>query len=613
MSDKLVDMRNVHFLLNEMLEIEKLTEHPDYQEHSAETFDMVLDTAYELAQEVLWPSYQSDDQEGAKFDGTKTTAPKGVHKIYEMAKEGGWFAPAAPEEWGGMGMPYTIMSTLSFIFNAANTSAYMYIGSAAGAALLINNHGTDDLKKLYLPKLFAGEWGGTMCLSEPDVGSALGDLTTTARKAEDGDHYYLKGVKRWISSGDHDLTENIVHPVLARIEGAPPGTKGISLFLVPKYRPNADGSVGEFNDVQTAGIEHKLGLRAQATATLNLGEKDDCHGWLLGEPNRGLIHMFDLVNNARIHTGMQAVAQASTAYHIALQYSRERLQGRPFSNPDPATPPVPIIRHADVRNMLLQQKAYVEGIFGLLAFCANLNDRARIAGSEEEANKLIGMLGVLTPVCKAYGSDSAFESIRLAIQCLGGAGFTEDFPVAQMLRDNKVFSIYEGTNAIQGQDLLGRRVVKNQGEDLRTLMAEMSQDIAEGKQLDEIKDLAGEVEALMNAVGGLTMHLGQIGMAGDVELYMANATLYLRIFSEMVIAWQWLKQATVSQKALASSPEDDHFYNGKIATARFYIDTTLPHTKANIEILSKDPRHALDFPEHYYDGQSTEAEATAGA
>ena len=602
MSAKLVDMRTIEFILFEVLETEKLLQKERFSEHDREGLEMVINTAYDVAREVVWPTYQLSDQQGAQFDGKNTKAPECLHEAWKTAKEGGWFGSMAPHEYGGMQLPHVVGTALSYIFNAANTSFQMYVGSVAGAALLIANHGSEELKKMYLPKLFDGEWGGTMCLSEPDAGSALGDLTTTATKAPDGDYYLIKGVKRWISSGDHDLTDNIIHPVLARIEGAPPGTKGISLFLVPKYRVNEDGSLGDFNDVETAGIEHKLGLRAQATATLNFGENDDCRGWLLGEEHRGLIHMFDLVNNARIHVGIQAVSQATAAYEIALQYARERLQGRKFTNPDPTSEPVAIIEHADVRQMLLQQKAYTEGMFSLLQYCAYMDDLSQTAETEEERERAENLLGVLTPVGKAYGSDISFESIRLAIQTLGGAGFTEDFPIAQMLRDCKVHSIYEGTNGIQGQDLLGRRIVKNQGAALRTAMEEISKDVAAANAYENLAPFAKKVEETQEKVGALTMHLGQIGMSGDVDLYMANATLYLRVFSELVCSWQLLRQATVAQRKLSEGSDETAFYQGKIEAARFYIQNVLPHTHTNIELLMNNERIALDFEQSWFDG-----------
>lgn len=601
MSEKLVDLRNVRFVLYEMLHCDDLAQHDLYADHSRETFDMVLDTAYQLAQELLFPHYQSDDAIGATFDGTAAHVPPGARAVWNAFRDGGWFAPMAPYDMGGQQLPHAVGASLAFLFNAANTSAYMYVGAATGAALLIENHGTDEQKAFYLPRLFSGQWGGTMCLSEPDVGSSLGDLTTTAVKSPDGDYYLIKGVKRWISSGDHDLAENIVHPVLARIEGAPAGTKGISLFLVPKYRIHPDGASGEPNGVAVAGLEHKLGLRGQATATLNFGENGDCRGWLLGQANRGLNHMFDLVNNARIHTGMQAVAQASAAYHVALKYARERLQGRPFGSA-PETPPQPLVSHADVRNMLLQQKAYVEGVYALLAYCAHLGDRARTAGGPEERERLLGMLGVLTPVCKAYGSDISFESIRLAIQCLGGAGFTEDFPIAQMLRDNKVFSIYEGANGIQAQDLLGRRIVKNNGADFAAVMGEIAAVVNDARTLPALAPLAENVAAAQAEVIAVARHLGAIGLTGDVPLYLANATLFLRCFSELVVSWMHLRQAAAAQRALDADSGEEPFYRGKAAAARWYIANILPHTLANLAIIARDERTALDCEDAWFDG-----------
>jgi len=360
MSDKLTDMRNLRFMLYEVLDVEALTNFPFYQDHSKETFEMALDAAYQLAREVFWPTYQEFDREEARFDGEKVTAPKAMHEIWRVFKVGGWFAPPLSYEMGGQQFPVAVHMATSFLFNCGNTSAVMYMGAALGGGYLIDNFATQEQRDLYVTKLYAGEWGATMALTEPQAGSSVGDLTTAAEKAPDGDHYLIKGAKRFISSGDHDLTDNIIHPVLARIKGAPPGIKGISLFIVPKYRPDADGNPGEFNDVVTAGIEHKLGLKGNATATLNFGENDGCHGWLLGEENRGLSHMFVLVNSARIHTGIQAVAGASAAYQCALEYAREREQGRDVTCKDPTAPPIPIIEHPDVRLMLLRQKALLK-------------------------------------------------------------------------------------------------------------------------------------------------------------------------------------------------------------------------------------------------------------
>ena len=593
----------MEFVLYEMLNLESLCERERFKDHSRETFDLVLDTAEQVAMEVFWPHYQSMDSEGAKFDGKNVTVPQGMHEIWQTAKEGGWFGPGMDYDCGGQQMPYLIQSTISYLFNAANTSAYMFIGQAGGAAYLIYLFGTPEQKEQYLEKLMSGGWGGTMCLSEPDVGSSLGDITTTAILSEDGSHYKIKGVKRWISSGDHDLSDNIVHPVLAKIEGGPPGSKGISLFIVPKYRLDENGEAGEFNDVVTAGIEHKLGLRAQPTATLNLGDNDDCHGYLLGKENEGLREMLHLVNSARIHTGVQAIAQASAAYQIALKYSRERTQGREVTNMDPDLEPITIIRHADVRRMLLWQKAYIEGLFSLLGYCALAFDNQRAALTEEERTRSEELLGVLTPVCKAYGSDKATESIRLAIQCLGGAGYTEDFALGQMLRDNKVFSIYEGTNGIQGLDLLGRRVVRNNGSAFRALMEEMGKTLADTEGIEGIADIREKVAAGQDKLVALMTHLAQLGMGGEVALYTANSSLFLRIFSEVCISWQWLAQAAVAQRALDAGTEETTFYTSKVETARFYVNNTLPLTHASAQIILDNERSALDFQDAWFGGE----------
>lgn len=431
MSDKLTDMRFIRFLLYEVFHVEELTKYPYHTDHSRETFDMALDAAYQVAREVFWPAYQEFDRDGARFDGKNVYAPKAMHEIWRQYREGGWFAPNVAYDWGGQQFPLSIFAMTSFLFSCGNTAAAMYVNGAWGAAHVVHSFGSDALKETYMRKLYSGDWAGTMALTEPDVGTSLGDIKTTAVKASDGDHYLMAGVKRFISSGDHDLTENIIHPVLARIPGAPPGVKGISLFLVPKYRVNPDLSIGPFNDVVTAGIEHKMGLKGQATATLNLGEHGDCWGWLIGEPNRGLHYMFELMNRARVFTGIQAVSGASVAYQCALEYARERLQGRDITCKDPTAPQIPIISHPDVRNMLLRQKAFIEGALGMIAYCAKTADCAENTTNDEERENGRLLLEVMTPCCKAHLSNAAFESITQALQCLGGAGFCEEFPVAQ--------------------------------------------------------------------------------------------------------------------------------------------------------------------------------------
>ena len=602
MSDKLVNMRDIQFVLYEMLDVEKLLEYERFAEHSRETFNMALDAAYKLAREVYWPAYQEMDEIGVTYDPEtkKTSVAECMHKIWKASKEGGWMGTSADFEMGGQQFPFAISEATAFMFNAANTAAHMYIGGGTGAAHLIESYSDEKIKATYVEKLYEGEWAGTMALTEPQAGSSLTDVKTTAVKADDGDYYLITGTKSFISSGDHDLAENIIHPVLARLPDAPPGVKGISLFVVPKYRVNDDGSVGEFNDVVTSGIEHKMGLKGQATATLNFGDNGDCRGWLVGEPNRGLSYMFQLMNSARIATGVQAASVATNAYLHAVEYANERLQGRNIAQKDPTTPQIPIIKHADVRRMLLCQKAYTEGMFSLLAYAATLTDKLTVLEEGEERDKALGVLEILTPVCKAYGSDISFESARLAIQVYGGYGFSEEFPVAQMLRDQKVFSIYEGTNNIQAMDLLGRKVAIKQGAFFRALMAEITETVGEARAVEAIKDMTDKVEAALNTVADTTMHLGGIAMGGDIPLYMSYATPYLEMFSQMVISWQFLKQSVVAQKALDAGTPEEAFYKGKLATARFYINNELPKAHATSGILKSGERTALDFEEEWF-------------
>jgi alkylation response protein AidB-like acyl-CoA dehydrogenase len=598
---KLVDMRHVRFLLYEVNNIEEVTKFPRHEDHSRETFDMALDTANQLAENVFWPAYQQCDREGAVFDGKDVTVPKGVHEIWRHCKEGGWFAPSELYDFGGQQFPLSIFALTSYLFAAGNVAAAMYVSSTWGAGHLIENFGSDDLKQKYMMKLFSGEWAGTMALTEPQAGTSIGDIVTTAEKAPDGDHYYIKGVKRFISSGDHDLAPNIVHPVLARIKGAPAGIKGISLFVVPKYRLDADGNPAEFNDVITAGIEHKLGLKAQATATLDFGDNDNCHGWLIGEPNSGLQCMFQLMNRARVYTGIQAVAGASVAYHSAVQYANERVQGRSIEDmKDPMAPQVPIIAHTDVRQMLLKQKAFIEGCLGLILYCAKKADIMENTENAEERDEVNLLLEVLTPCCKAHGSYGAFEAITLALQVFGGAGYCEEFPVAQLLRDNKVFSIYEGANGIQALDLLGRKVAMKAGAAVRALMGEIGKTLEEAAAFSGLGDIAEKVQRVRDEVIATTMHLGMLGMSGQVYLYVANASAYLDMFSRMALAWQLLRQAIAAQRALNDGATEADFYQACIETARFYVNTEVPHALATAEVIKSNEHTALDFKPEWF-------------
>jgi len=603
MSNNLVNLRDVHFVLHEMLDVESLTKLDYFADYSKDTFDTILDAAYQMAREVCWPVYAEMDRVGVTYDPNEkaTRVPASMHKIWKAYKEGGWHGETAPAEYGGQQIPATMAAATSLMFNAANTGANMYIAGAIGAAGLIHSFGDDYLKRTYLERLYGGDWGGTMCLTEPQAGSSLSDVKTTATKVPGKDYYLVAGTKCFISNGDQDITDNIVHPVLARIPGSPPGVKGISLFIVPKYRVEDDGSVGAFHDVVTAGIEHKLGLRGNATATLSFGDNGECRGWLLGEPNRGLAYMFQLMNHARIATGLQATSLAANAYQHALQYSRERLQGRPIAEKDLTAPQSPIIKHPDVRRMLLVQKATVEGLFALLAYAAFLTDMEHSA-DEIARTKAQDILDVLTPVCKAYGSEASYDSIVLAIQCYGGYGFSEEFPLAQMLRDCKVFPIYEGTNGIQAMDLLGRKVVMKGGDAFRLVLEEIAKTAETASAIAELKDMSETLASATNRVGAVTMELAGLAMSGDTEGYISCATLYLRMFSRLVISWLFVWQSVVAHKALTAGAngDDQSYYKGKLATARFYLNNELPYLHATAEILAAGERTALEFDEAWF-------------
>jgi len=600
MSDAITDMRNLRFLLYEVLNIEELTKAAVYEDHSKETFDMALDTADQVAREVFLPPFQEFDKEGAQFEDGKVTVPEGMREIWKQCKEGGWFSVAVDAESGGQQFPVAIDTATSFLFAGANNSAHIYVLLCTGAAQLIESYGTDKLKELYMFKMYSGEWAATMALTEPQAGTSLADIKTTAVKAPDGDHYLIKGTKCFISSGDHDLAPNIIHPVLARIEGAPPGTKGISLFLVPKYRLDENGDPAESNDVDTMGIEHKMGLKGSSTATLDFGDHDNCHGWLLGEPHKGLKYMFQMMNHARLYTGLQAVASASRGYQVSLEWAHEREQSRDIMDKDPTTPQVPIVIHPDVRIMLLRQKSFVEAALGLILYTAKLQDELRSEPNEEKQL----LLELITPCIKAHGSDGAFDSLRIAVQVLAGAGFCEEMPVSQLLRDCKVFSIYEGANGVQAMDLLGRKVARKGGAAVRVCMGEMGKTLEEAAQLEPLKAIADKVKDLQQEVGAVTMQLGAIGMSGDLRHYISYASPYLEMFSQMLMSWQLLMQAVVAQKALDAGTTEENFYQAKVETARFYANNVIPHAMATAQILKSQERTALDFKKEWFGYQA---------
>jgi alkylation response protein AidB-like acyl-CoA dehydrogenase len=571
----LVSDRNVEFLLYEVFDAEALCRLDAYSEHSRETFDFVLESARKFAREVLFPTYKIMDRDPAQLAGAGVRVHPVMKRLYPQLVEQGGVALTRPFEVGGMQLPYVVATLCSLYGMAANLSAVSYFTLTAGAAHLIEAFGDEALKSEMMTRMYSGEWTGTMALTEPHAGSSLTDVGTRATPTDAG-YYRVRGNKVFISGGDHDLTENIVHLVLARIDGAPQGIKGVSLFAIPKRRLESGELVA--NDVHCVGAFHKMGWRGIPSVALTFGDADDCRGWLVGERNRGISYMFQMMNQARLMVGMQGIATASVAYFESLEYARTRTQGRLLGSKDPGAPQVPIIEHADVRRMLLRQKAIVEGALALGVQTAHYADLAANAPTPEGRRRAFLLLDMLTPVVKSFPADKGFESNVLAVQIHGGYGYTSEYLPEAWLRDQKLNSIHEGTTCIHSLDLLGRKVLAEQGGALRTLAKEIGTAIRRGDAAELERSWGAAVEDAVKTVGAVTMELAALGMSGQVGAMMYHSVDYLDLFSTVVIAWQWLLQAAVAKEGLARAPAGPSapFYEGKLCAAEYWIETELP-------------------------------------
>jgi len=471
-----------------------------------------------------------------------------------------------------------IDNACNFVFAAANYSASVYPGLSKGAAGLILSFGSQALIDAYVPRLLSGEWQGTMALTEPQAGSSLTDITTTAEPTGDG-HYLLRGRKMFISAADHDGVDNVVHLMLAKIPGGPPGVKGISLFVVPQNRVESDGRLTP-NDVSTTEIYHKMGYRGSPIVALSLGEAGDCRGYLVGEAHQGLRYMFQMMNEARLGVGMGATAIASAAYYAALEYTQERPQGRRLGEKDPAQPQVPIIEHADVKRMLLFQRAVVEGSLSLLTQCSRYADLARVLPPGEEKEKSELLLDILTPVAKSYPSEMGILAVSASLQCFGGYGYCEDFPVEQYYRDMRIHPIHEGTTGIHGLDLLGRKVTLHGGREFALYQAELAATIAAARDMADLSAYADQLDAALVELKRVTEHLLGLARTAGPERFLADATVYLEMFGLVTIAWQWLVQGLAARRALdgGCSAADANFYRGKLAALRYFFGYELPKT-----------------------------------
>jgi len=575
----IVNRRDLNFLLYETLDLGSLLKNERFEDYDREAIGAIFDLAQSLAEDKFQPfAAKLDANEPRYIDGAVDIIDE-VKQALDDYREAGLFTTGYDAEIGGMQLPWMVHQALNAMFVCANTSVSNYIFLTQGAASMLQACGSQALIDRYFPKMLNGDWFGTMCLSEPQAGSSLGDIRTKAEPMENGE-YKISGTKMWISGGDHEITDNIVHMVLAKIPGSPPGVKGISLFLVPKKRVNTDGSIGESNNVALAGLNHKMGHRGTTNCLLNFGESGDCIGYLVGKENQGLTNMFHMMNEARVAVGMAASVIGLGGYLYSLDYARNRPQGRKLGDKDPNSPMIMISEHADVKRMLMTQKAFVEGAQALIFYSAKLIDEQKIAQTEEEKLRATLLLELLTPICKSWPSEFCLEANKLAIQVLGGYGYTREYPVERYYRDNRLNHIHEGTHAIHGLDILGRKVSMMGGAALKALVVEMTETIEQANEFEQLSKYAID---LQKAIQAIQTTLVAISKADNPELALANATLFLDAMGHVVIAWMWLKQAIAAEQGLQNNAKNDRdFYQGKLAACQFFYHYELP--KAILEL-----------------------------
>ncbi|WP_431969804.1 acyl-CoA dehydrogenase [Nocardia sp. bgisy134] len=598
MRSNLISRRDLDFLLYEWLRVEDLAAFPRFAEHSRETFDGFLDLCEDIATRHFAPHNKRNDSNEPTFDGERVTIIPEVKAAVEAFTKANLVGAGMDEGIGGLQLPATVEAAGFSWFQAANVGTSGYLFLTIGNANLLAEHGTQDQIDRFVRPMVEGRFTGTMCLSEPQAGSSLADIVTRAEPQADGT-YRLFGSKMWISGGDHELTENIVHLVLAKIPGGPAGTKGISLFVVPKFLVGADGTLGERNDVVLAGLNHKMGYRGTTNTVLNFGEgrhtpdgAPGAVGYLVGEPHRGLSYMFHMMNEARLGVGLGATALGYTGYLKSVEYARQRHQGRAVTTKDAAAPQVPIVEHADVRRMLLAQKAYVEGALALLLYCNRLVDLRRTAADEQAAREHTLLLEILTGVAKSWPSQWCLEANSLAIQVHGGYGYTREYDVEQHYRDNRLNPIHEGTHGIQGLDLLGRKVIQHEGASLRLLGARIAATVeAATAQGGDAEEFAVELDSAWQRL--LLVTAGMFA-AGDPAAAMANSSIYLEAFGHIVVAWIWLEQM------VAAADHEGDFYEGKRAAARYFFRYELPKTGPQLDLLAAMDRTTLEMRDDWF-------------
>lgn len=584
-ADTLINNFELPFQLYDILEAETLCEHERFAEHNRDTFDAVLDTANKMATNLFLPHNHLADKNEPKFDGKNVSMIDDVKIAFDAFRQSGFIAGRYNFEDGGMQLPDTIMTAVSGYFMAANPSTTAYPFLTAAAINVISHFASDSIKEAFMPCMLTGDFTGTMALTEPHAGSSLADIHTTAYPNADGS-YRIKGSKIYISCGEHELSDNIVHLVLAKIPGGPAGVKGISLLVVPKYRLNSDGSVGDRNDVQLAGLLHKLGYRGTTSTALTFGENDDCHGYLIGEEHFGLRYMFMMMNEARIGVGFGAAMIGYRGYQYSLDFAKDRTQGRVAPNNKPEDAAAPIILHGDVKRMLLAQKAYTEGGMSLCLYGSNLIDRITVCSDSKRKQELTELLDLLTPVLKAWPSEYGPKANDLGIQVLGGSGYTREYFSEQFWRDNRLNPIHEGTNGIQALDLTFRKLWQHKGQGLSVLKQEIEKDLSAVTTADTAQ-MAKKLIPYLAHLHDVIVHLSSIMQTEKAATLTGNAQAVMNIFSTIVVSWIWIRQASKAEQLLTqtSDTEKQDFYHGKIQAAKYFIAWELPIILRDIQLL----------------------------
>jgi alkylation response protein AidB-like acyl-CoA dehydrogenase len=603
MNSALINSRDLQFILFELLEVEGLCQSDRYKHCDKAMFEATLEMAHRIALAKFEPLAKICDEAEPRIEEGRTILPDGVAEALNAYIDAGLLNASSDLSEGGLQLPVTVSQACTALFVAANPALSVYPFVTNGVATVISNHGSEAQKKLFVEPLRTGRWFGVMAISETQAGSSVGDLKTAATRTEAG-HYLIAGSKMWITGAAQDFTENIVHLVLARIKGAPAGTRGISLFIVPKYRLSESGHPNVWNDVKVVGLNHKMGFRGISNTVLSFGDQNDCHGYLVGEPNNGLRCMFDLINEARIWVGTGAAALGYSGYVRSLDYAKQRTQGRTAANRDPNTPQVPIIEHADIRRLLLTQKAYVEGGLCLALYCAWLVDQSKIAasiGDRDQEAKLTLLLEILTPIIKSWPSEFCLEANKHAIQVLGGYGYTRDFPLERLYRDNRLNAIHEGTYGIQANDLLSRKVEIARGRAFQLVLSLMAETAELAKQRPTLEWHGDQLNQYLTRLTDVTQKITGLLGTSETERALANAVQYLDAFGHIVVGWMWLRQALIAETALRDDAHGDRaFYKGKLSACEFFYRRELPKVTHFLDLVEQCEATCFDMQPDYF-------------